>query len=496
MRRFGTAIGFALFALFSGAGAGPAAAASGTYPPTVTGGVPPTSGVPPAIGTTLTAAPNASAPAGDSVAWEVCGTYPLGSTYPGTPTSTSTYTLSATDVGTPVCAVELDTSNTVVGISDGEAPPGLSASGAPVTEGQTITLTQGAWGTVTGTLTDAWTACTSGGTCTPLTPAPGGLSFTAGRSEVGDTISVAETSSGGSGIATTALTGAVAATPPAALSTPTISGTPQVGDRLTASPGSWSNSPTDYAYQWERCTGGQCTPIAGATGPTYVPVSGDVNDLFEVSVAGLIDPGQPYGSAGQAVRSYPVGPAVAPGGGSSGGSGGGLSGGGTPPPAGIATSGPPPPVLPSAPVVQVAPSSPNSAIGRLTASMQWTFRYAPRVTQVISLAVEGPAIGSTIATRCRGGGCPFRLHRIRVRGLKRCRMAGRTHCRAPHAINLAWEFHGRRLHVGAVITVAISRRRDIGRYYRFAVRRRRGPGVSISCLAPGSSRPRRSCTAS
>ncbi|HET9125966.1 MAG TPA: hypothetical protein VFN65_13885, partial [Solirubrobacteraceae bacterium] len=157
----------------------------------------------------------------------------------------------------------------------------------------------------------------------------------------------------------------------------------------------------------------------------------------------------------------------------------------------------PPPVVPvaPAPVVQVTqPSASTGAITRLTATMQWTFRYAPRETQVVTLAVEGPALGSVIATRCRGSGCPFGVHRIRVRGLKRCRMNGGTHCRAPRTIELAWEFHGRRLGIGTVITVAISRRGDVGRYYRFAVRRRRGPAVRISCLAPGSVRPGRGCT--
>ncbi|HET9125801.1 MAG TPA: hypothetical protein VFN65_13050, partial [Solirubrobacteraceae bacterium] len=67
MRRFRTLEVFALFALFSGVGAAPAAAASGTAP-TIQ------NGFPPAIGAMLIASPNANAPT-DSVGWEVCGTY-------------------------------------------------------------------------------------------------------------------------------------------------------------------------------------------------------------------------------------------------------------------------------------------------------------------------------------------------------------------------------------------------------------------------------------
>jgi hypothetical protein len=48
-----------------------------------------------------------------------------------------------------------------------------------------------------------------------------------------------------------------ALTPPANTSPPTISGSPQQGQVLTASPGSWGGSqPLSYGYQWQRCTGG------------------------------------------------------------------------------------------------------------------------------------------------------------------------------------------------------------------------------------------------
>jgi hypothetical protein len=467
MRRFRTLAAFALFALFSGVGAAPAAAASGSAP-TIQGGFPP------AIGATLTASPNPNAPT-DSVGWEVCGTYRLGDPYTATPSAS--YTLSSADVGRPVCAVELASpSNLIDGISDGLAPPGLSASGAAVTEGETITLTPGVWGSGASAPADTWMSCPSGGACTAIAPAPAGGSYTVSRADVGASISVLETDSvsGASASTSTVPTGIVAATPPVDLTPPSISGTPQVGATLTALPGAWSNDPTGYTYQWQRCASGTCTAISAATGPTYVPVQADEGDALVVLVAGVIDPGAPYGSTGEPVLSYPVDIPAAP------------SPTPTPTPA---------PVTPP-PVVQVTqPSAPTGAIGRLTATMQWTFRYAPRETQVVTLAVEGPALGSVIATRCRGSGCPFRVHRITVQGLKRCRMNGGKHCRAPRAIELAWEFHARRLGIGTVITVAISRRGDVGRYYRFAVRRRRGPAVRISCLAPGSVRPGRGCTA-
>ena len=59
---------------------------------------------------------------------------------------------------------------------------------------------------------------------------------------------------------------------------PTITGTARAGSRLTARRGSWSNSPTSFAYQWRRCTdrGERCKPIADATSATYRLASSDV----------------------------------------------------------------------------------------------------------------------------------------------------------------------------------------------------------------------------
>jgi hypothetical protein len=74
---------------------------------------------------------------------------------------------------------------------------------------------------------------------------------------------------------------------PANSSPPTISGTPQEGQALTASPGSWSGTqPITFAYQWRRCdrNGGSCAAIANATGQAYTLTSAEIGQTVRVRV--------------------------------------------------------------------------------------------------------------------------------------------------------------------------------------------------------------------
>jgi hypothetical protein len=67
---------------------------------------------------------------------------------------------------------------------------------------------------------------------------------------------------------------------------PTVTGTPQVGQTLTASNGTWSNSPTAYSYQWLRCntSGGSCVSVANGTQKTYTLVGADAGHQIRVRV--------------------------------------------------------------------------------------------------------------------------------------------------------------------------------------------------------------------
>ena len=80
-----------------------------------------------------------------------------------------------------------------------------------------------------------------------------------------------------------------AAAPPANSSAPTISGTPRVGETLTANNGTWSNSPTAFQYQWQRCnaSGAACANIGGATAKTYLLTPADAGRTMRVRVTGI-----------------------------------------------------------------------------------------------------------------------------------------------------------------------------------------------------------------
>jgi hypothetical protein len=69
---------------------------------------------------------------------------------------------------------------------------------------------------------------------------------------------------------------------------PTITGTAQVGQTLTASTGTWTNSPTSYAYQWISSAGGAIGgAIPGATASTYVPVTADIGNTAQSNLLHL-----------------------------------------------------------------------------------------------------------------------------------------------------------------------------------------------------------------
>ena len=73
---------------------------------------------------------------------------------------------------------------------------------------------------------------------------------------------------------------------PVNIALPKVSGTPLVGQTLTAEEGTWVGTPPiSYAYQWYACSLlSGCEPIAGETEQTHAVGLGEFGDSFEVEV--------------------------------------------------------------------------------------------------------------------------------------------------------------------------------------------------------------------
>jgi hypothetical protein len=166
------------------------------------------------------------------------------------------------------------------------APPTLSGV---TQQGQTLTAATGTWsGTPTPTFTYAWERCDSGGNnCAPIAgaSAPG---YTPVAADVGSTLRalVTATTTAGSVTATIAQTAPITIAAPVNSATPVISGNAVTGQTLSASNGSWTNSPSAYSYQWSQCdaSGNGCASIAGATSSSYVAAAADVAHTLRVTV--------------------------------------------------------------------------------------------------------------------------------------------------------------------------------------------------------------------
>lgn len=89
----------------------------------------------------------------------------------------------------------------------------------------------------------------------------------------------------------------------------TLPETPDQGVPESTTNGTWTNEPTSYTYQWERCnaTGGECKEISGATSSKYTPVEADVKDTLVVKVTAKNAGGSTSASSKATKQVKPVG---------------------------------------------------------------------------------------------------------------------------------------------------------------------------------------------
>jgi hypothetical protein len=165
------------------------------------------------------------------------------------------------------------------------SPPTI---GGTAREGNTLTARNGTWTNAPTSFAYQWQRCGADGTgCADISSATN-QTYTLTSADADHTIRVQVTAKNADGQTTaTSTPTAVVSSRSAPVNTakPTISGTPRVGEELTASNGTWSGGVTSFTYQWQRCTSSStCTNVDGATARTYGVRSADVGDTLRVGV--------------------------------------------------------------------------------------------------------------------------------------------------------------------------------------------------------------------
>jgi Subtilase family len=189
---------------------------------------------------------------------------------------------------------------------NGGVPVIVTASGAPLSgapqPNQTLAASSGRWsGAPSINLAFQWRRCDSAGANCSLIAGATYQTYTPTSADSGYTLrtTVTATNSLGSASAVSpsspVVGGSSSGSAPSNTSMPAITGIAQAGATLSAATGSWSGSPTSYAYQWSRCdsAGAGCTSVVGATSPSYQLSAGDVGATIRVTVTAI----NAYGSS-------------------------------------------------------------------------------------------------------------------------------------------------------------------------------------------------------
>jgi len=180
--------------------------------------------------------------------------------------------------GAPVSFASVDATSAAKQIVGEPAPVASTPAGITGTPkvGSTLSSTAPTWnlGGVANAL--EWYA---DGVATGVTA----TSFPLGAGQVGKRITVVYTGTLAghlNGTSTSAYVDVVKGDAPTASAVPSISGTPKVGQSLTASSGTWPAPGLTFGYQWQRAG----APIGGATSSTYAVTTADVGKAITVTV--------------------------------------------------------------------------------------------------------------------------------------------------------------------------------------------------------------------
>jgi hypothetical protein len=177
------------------------------------------------------------------------------------------------------------------------APRNLSAPtiAGKATVAAKLSASPGTWSNSPTSYTYKWMRCDpTGAKCAGTTGGSSAI-YTITPADAGATlrVTVSAYNAAGHSSATSAPSAVVVSGRPRNLTRPAITGTAHEGSVLTASPGSWSGTPSSYAYTWKRCNtrGRLCLPVLGARSASYILTPPDLAARLRVTVTA-------YNSAG------------------------------------------------------------------------------------------------------------------------------------------------------------------------------------------------------
>jgi hypothetical protein len=212
------------------------------------------------------------------------------------------YVSTADDVGHVLLAVvhasgaggaqdALSTATRPIAVAPGPSSAALPVVTGTIQERARLTGSPGTWaGSGAISFCYQWYRCDpTGAHCRSIHGATK-ATYTQSARDVGQTLGLAvrATDTTGTSTAYSPLAGIVAGSGATLVATaqPTIAGTPQQGQKLEVGGGSWSQTPTAFSYQWQRCNanGRLCAPIPDAHDAAYTATAADAGHRLVVLV--------------------------------------------------------------------------------------------------------------------------------------------------------------------------------------------------------------------
>jgi GH25 family lysozyme M1 (1,4-beta-N-acetylmuramidase) len=172
------------------------------------------------------------------------------------------------------------------------SPPTLVG---PPEAGQLLAAVPGTWeGGKPLTFTYQWRRCDAAGlNCVAITAATA-ETYRPASADVGHALQVAVTATAAAGNAAATSAPTVAVSPagttpgvrPTNLKAPLVTGTPQAGQILTSSVGTWTGAPKKFTYRWRRCnaSGASCVAIPHATNAKRTLTPDDIGTSLSLVV--------------------------------------------------------------------------------------------------------------------------------------------------------------------------------------------------------------------